>query len=518
MDWTDIRKDKRAAFIMAVSLAWGIVAHGYAFFHKFSYHDDSMWYYAYEYSETYALGRWGIAIFGKLGELLFGRMNSMCSIPAMYGILTLIFIAAMLYIICLKLQIDNRLLIATISGVMICFPAITGLFGFMYTAPFYYFGTFLSAVGAYCLYRRQNVGSFILCTLLMAFSTGIYQANIPVNMMILLLFMFDEVCRSDMEWKEYFILAIKNSCVCIVFMIEYFVLNRLFLMINGLEMSDYKDAESFGMAGPLDYCYRIFTAYKRFVKPVDYITRQGVSANMFPDPIGKFHQILIIISLILIIVFIRSFKNRRKMAEAGIILAISPLFAYFVYVMVGEGEIHGLMTYAEVFMFFIPVYVLEMIGDRGRFVRGAGVAATGIILFIAFSFARYSNVCYLKADVMQSEAVSYFNRMIERIQSTEGYKSGTPVVYICGRSKNDEGFSGNRFFDPIYLPPYQGNSIINDFAWKEMMDLWCSFSPVNGDESKFYYSEEVSRMPCYPDEGSVRMIDGTIVVKFADPE
>ena len=75
--------------------------------------------------------------------------------------------------------------------------------------------------------------------------------------------------------------------------------------------------------------------------------------------------------------------------------------------------------------------------------------------------------------------------------------------------------NGNKMFDPIYLPPYQGNSIINDFAWEETMELWCGFSPVKADPG-VASADVIESMPNYPAEGSVRMIDGIVVVKFAD--
>ena len=140
------------------------------------------------------------------------------------------------------------------------------------------------------------------------------------------------------------------------------------------------------------------------------------------------------------------------------------------------------------------------------------------IYVIGFVSARYANVCYLKADVMQTEAIGYYNRLISRIQGAEGYTVETPVLYVNERSKNDEGFSGNTLFDPIYLPPYHGNSIINDFSWEETMQLWCGFEPVKADGDSISGSgkEEIQKMPSYPDDGSIKMIDGTMVVKFAD--
>ena len=194
--------------------------------------------------------------------------------------------------------------------------------------------------------------------------------------------------------------------------------------------------------------------------------------------------------------------------------------------MVAEEDAHGGMAYGEVFMFALAAYIIERIRDLGKSEADIGVvyrrislvgatACSVIIVIMAVMFARFANVCYLKAELMQQEAISYYTTLITRIEQTPGYTHDTPVAYIEPRSKNDDDFSGNRLFDPIYLPPFQNNSIINDFSWEKTMNMWCGFSRVEGEVPEGG-AAEVAGMPAYPADGSIKMIDGVIVVKFAD--
>ncbi len=514
MNLKSLFRDKKFILTIISTIVWGLVSHGYAMFHKFSYHDDAMWTAGFVDAETYGLGRWGLGIFGEAVSRLLGSLH--ISTPAINGVIILICIAIILYIMCLKLRIDSYELIVALSGVLVCFPAVTGLFGFIYTSPYYFVGTALGTIGAYLFYTNKNIKTMIICMLLMMISVSLYQANIPINMTVLLLFMMDEVYVTDMKWKDYIVLILKIAVICAGFMILYLGVNGVLLSAKKMELSGYKGINSFGMTDVTGYFLRVLSAYKRFLKPADHLVPlKWISANMFPWSLKYFHILLIAVSVIIIALSIRGLSNIRKMMEIGIITAISPLFAYFIYVMVGEDEVHGLMTFGEAFMFFLPAYFIERIIHNGR-MHDAVRKITVILMFIiGFMFARYSNVCYLKADVMQTEAISYYNRLITRIQATEGYTDDTPVVYINDRSKNEEDMNGNKMFDPIYLPPYQGNSIINDFAWEETMELWCGFSPVKADLGKVS-DDVVKSMPNYPDAGSIRMIDGTLVVKFAD--
>lgn len=118
---------------------------------------------------------------------------------------------------------------------------------------------------------------------------------------------------------------------------------------------------------------------------------------------------------------------------------------------------------------------------------------------------------------MQTQMISYYTTLITRIESIEGYTEDAQVVYIGEYDKHDKNFVGvSEYFDDLDLPTYKGELIFNDYAWKEAMEFWCGFAPELGDAAEFDGNAEVASMPCYPDQGSIRCINGKIVVKFAD--
>ncbi len=173
---------------MLSSFAWGIFAHGSAMFNKFSYHDDAAWFSGV--GETYGLGRWFLGFAGSMIPRRFGSRNY--STPVYCGLLTVAAIAVMVYLICRKLRIENPAILIALSGVCVCFPAVTNIFGYAFTAPYYYIGALLGVIGAYIFYEKKSVLSFIICALLMALSVGLYQSNNATNLMVLLQLMLSE--------------------------------------------------------------------------------------------------------------------------------------------------------------------------------------------------------------------------------------------------------------------------------------------------------------------------------------
>ncbi len=506
-----VLSDVRFRLIMIASLIFGLIAHGPAMFSKFSFHDDIAWFNGL--GVTYELGRWMLGVCDTFFAFIFGSRHY--STPAINGALTIAAVAVIVYILCVKLKIENRFIITALTGVMVCFPAITNIFGFVYTAPYYYIAAALGVYGAYLFYEKKTVLSIIICVNLMALSVGIYQSNIPVNMMCLLLFMLVEVYESDMKWKDYIVLVAKNALICFCFMAEYFIFNIIFLKAVGTQMYEYKGVSKFGMTGFSDYINRIIISYKRFIRPIDYINYDGVSANMFPWGIRYYHMILIVVVGILTVLMLLGIRKKDKIAQLILLLAVSPLFAYFLYVMTGEEDSHGGMAFGEVFMFALAAFVVERMIDTGKTERILACSSIVLTFVMTLMYVRYANVCYLKAEVVQSQTVSYFNRLITRIQETEGYTEDTPVVWIGPNDKSEADLGGEKYFEDIYTPPFQGKSYINDFEWEEMMDLWCGFTAVPGELPEGA-SEEVAAMPVYPAEGSLKVIDNVLVVKFSE--
>lgn len=195
------------------------------------------------------------------------------------------------------------------------------------------------------------------------------------------------------------------------------------------------------------------------------------------------------------------------------ILIAYPIAACFVYLMVEPWDVHAVMTFGQAFAFALVVWFIDKYPEDRTKVEGAlckaAVALLGVLVTLNI---RYSNILYLKADVMQTQMISYYTTLITRIESIEGYTEDAQVVYIGEYDKHDKNLVGiSEYFDDLDLATYKGEPIFNDYAWKEAMEFWCGFAPELGDAAEFDGNAEVASMPCYPDQGSIRCINGKLL-------
>lgn len=429
------------------------------------------------------------------------------------GTITILCIAAIVYLLADSLRIQSKPLVILLCGSMVTFPSVTGTFSYMFTAPYYYAASLLGVVGAWIFHQKKNFVALLLCTVLMACSVGVYQANIPVFICTLLLYMMEDVRQSDMSWKAFWKMALCNATVCIGFIAEYFLVNQYFLNQFGVVLTDYKGINHFGRTNLSNYIYRMLCGYGSFFYPSTAV--EDFSARYI-------YTLLIVVTAIIAIFVLRKMYILKtpKGSQTLLILIAYPIAACFVYLMVEPWDVHAVMTFGQAFAFALVVWLIDKYPEDRTKVEGAlckaAVALLGVLVTLNI---RYSNILYLKADVMQTQMISYYTTLITRIESVKGYTEDAQVVYIGEYDKHDKNFVGvSEYFDDLDLPTYKGELIFNDYAWKETMELWCGFAPKLGDDAEFEGNAEVASMPCYPEQGSIRCIDGKIVVKFADEQ
>lgn len=498
--------------ILCSAAVWGLAAHGMMLFNKYSYHDD-----AYSFNTvgtTLESGRWMLHFLGGLAQKILG--SKLYSLPLINGTITILCIAAIVYFLMDGLQIQAKFLTSLLCGFMIAFPAVTETLFFMFTAPYYYFASLMGVVGAWLFHQKKSVWSALICTVLMACSVGVYQSNISVCTCTLLLFMLDDIYHSNANWKNFWKNAFTNVAVCVGFMAEYLVVNNVVLKYSDKSLSDYQSIGSFGTTNFSNYIYRVLYAYKSFFNPDKYIV--------------PFHTRYVYIlwstatiAFVMLALWKIARQNLQKAQQFALIIAVYPLAACIIYVITDYWNIFARMNFGQSFSFVFLVWFAAHFSDTEKAESFLRKAALLLMSVLTAMYIIYSNICYLRAAVIQTQIITYCTTLITRIQSTDGYTDELPIVYFGEFSKGKYSYKAqnmigiNDHFDSLGVPPWTGD-LLNDYAWKETMELWCGFAPELGDAAEFAGNAEVASMPCYPDQGSIRCIDGKIVVKFADEQ
>jgi hypothetical protein len=200
--------------------------------------------------------------------------------------------------------------------------------------------------------------------------------------------------------------------------------------------------------------------------------------------------------------------------------ALYPLAGTFIYVMVPNGYVHIHMLYPMVYILLLPLALLEYTAPgKGVLHRVMSWVLALTLGLTAYSYWLTDNNAYLKADFAFRQCAAWSDRLVMRIEDSPGYEPGMKVV-LLGSNEREEALSPT---PELNLSRLVGIFDLGDlrtfFTYRHFLRYFLAFTdPVYTGDSEtaalFAQKPEVLAMPQYPRQGSVKVVDGAVVVKL----
>ena len=495
--------DTRYKVILLSSYVWGLIAHGMASFNHFFFHDDIgyLWYRA----DIIDQGRWMCDILTVMLNLLFGAPDYLH--PELLTFIHFFVISVVVYVIIRFLEIENRFLCILVTGAAIVYPSVTTLFGYM-NAILYFSMSLLFAIIGSVLCCDNKPQKMVIGIFLIVLSLGIYQAYLPFVVSVFLLSLIKLVidnprieCNILLKKAIYYIFIV---CISVAI---YLTFVKLSLLLTHQQLGDYKGANSYSM-NIMEYLQRIPIVYEKFLfgDPKIFIP---IRFKLFP--------VLFLMIIYIIVICRRLFViNKLNGLIVSALFMLMPFTINFIYFMCPEDIIYSMMLYANILIFVALIWFVDICSFSSNILHKClRYVSSIILLLIFFAYIRLDNTCYMKANFMQHQTISYFTTLITRIKSIENYTTDKKVVFINPWNINDSSLKPITYLNIIDIEPYQNiDKYVNDYKWLRYMYYWCGYKPELADSKEFENLQEVKMMPSYPDDGSIKIINNTIVVKL----
>ncbi len=497
--------DVRFKTIFVSVVVFLFLAHGMAVFNKYSIYDDIL--FLFDVGNTTTLGRWGLGVLRELTGFFFGRFSgsSVYSLPLMHIFYIVIFLSIALFLMVKLLDIQNLISCVILSGLFIVSPFFIVLFAYVYTSGFYVFSLFLSVFGTYLICKQRTRKYFCIGSVCMMFSLSIYQAFFPVSLSLMTIFFIKNIVdKKDITTKSFIKEGFYYVFACVFVLVLYFISVKLSLLYSNSELFSYKGISNMGKQGIITYLKFIPYAYFRFFCPSHFF--------IF-NTIWLYRIELVVVSLL---VFYKSIELYRtdssKFYQFILLNLLLPLSINFIYVMTVDKDPTYLMLLAYLMVFFYLLFLFENIEEK-NIEKFKKIGYTGLFL-IVFMFVRWANVFYLSAEFIQARRKNYFVSLVSQIKNTEGYKDEYPVVFLNEFNKKDKNIESLPFPKYILFVYPDTLSLLNSYIWREDLNKWLAYKPQYEKPEKFENLPEVKSMPHYPDYGSIKIINKTVVVKF----
>ena len=500
----------KAAFIAAG--AAGFLTHMTVMVHDFPNHDGLGSLYFDQNMIT--SGRW------FLGAAC--GISSYFALPWLIGVLAIIYISISALLTTQVLEIKSKVSGAVIGALMAVFPALASTFAYVFTMDGYMLGL-LMGVTAVFVTKKFKFG-WIPGAILLALSLGCYQAYLPV---VILLCMIDGVMTATSEpGKDSFKRILRYLYMGVIGGGLYFLILQILLKIQGKTLGTYQlasgaeaagstaqavgAAEAAGSVATTGLIGKLVSMYK------DFAVFSLKSDVLAPNAFAWIALICIAasaaISFVIFIVKKKYYKSALLYVIAAAFVIMIPLASNIIMLISSDLTYHALMRYQWV---MIPIFYVTMNDRVGGKIASWVLAAAGSVLVLVYAVT--DNIGYSNLQKKYERTYAYCERLLDRIEQTDGYYQGIPVAMIGVVSTDQypkadltEGVTDN-------LIGLSGDYLLYknvDFGLFIKNYLGADLNIVTGDEIvDIYNSEEYVMMDSFPGKNSVMLVDGVIYVK-----
>ncbi len=507
----------------AGALLTGLFTHLYVFTNKL-YNYDELVHTPQGYGLGAELNRWFLEIMGRTTS---DRMGGTFSLPLWNGMLTLLLLTVSAMLVVRMFALDNAVFSFFIGAFMTSVPPVVCMFYFMYTAAFYAVGICLSVLAAYLLVRYpQKIWVDLAAVILLCCSVATYQSYFSNTVCLLLIGLILQCVDERSTFRELLLLAVRYLALLVLSLALYLGMNRLLLrywQIPPETMGGYQGLDTMGQVGLSDILAGIQKSYQSFFmlagqQPVLSMNVRALQMRAYQ---GIF---LLLLASIAGVLLLQKNAWTKKLLLAALVAAF-PVGVFLIYLMAPEAYGYPLMFYSLAFLFVLFFALLHRAGGV-IFKKLPPVkslmewAATAVSVVLLFFYVWYGNGNYMSMDYTKMRDFAYLETMVTQIKSLDGYSDELPLAFI-GNDIVDETEQTSVGIEE-WIFHMAGRSLttnINGIPRLHLITDYLNYTPVICDyveACRLMQLQEVRDMPCYPDQGSIQIVDDVIVVKISD--
>lgn len=500
---TYILPEWKICFLSAVIV--GIFAHLYKITNWIPNWDSLV--FRYDSQNMIALGRWFLPVVCSFG--------SFYDLPFLSGITAIVFHALGSVCICRMFGVKKKITAFLIGAVIASFPAVTSVMMYNYVADGYSIAFFLSALAA--LFMTKEKPRYLVSLLLIALSTGIYQAYITVTIMLVLFKLIDDMIFKKASFQDILKKALFMLLTGILGMVLYSIILKIILGVCSVELLEYQGMDSTASLSNINIAASLYVVKETFLK----------CFFDFSGGVNVYVALNCIIFAFTVLYYVKSIiKNEiyKKPLNAMVIvvLCVMLVFGAGALAFINPGvDYHNLMLmgYSVFYLFFIIIY------ERGSEKNGKNavikcwtVLITAMILIL--NQIVIANVSYHKAQIAYEKSYGVLIRIADRIEQTPGNETCDKIL-VVGALDDSEAYSVNLTPDITGITDGYiiraddetvGQSVLtaalNDYCGK-------NYEFISGEEKKkLMQKDDIKSMEKWPSDGCVKVLNNMVVIKL----
>ncbi len=488
---------------LTVALLTGILTHMFAFTNKLVNHDEASQ--LFRKGGTATSGRWGLDV----TSCIFPDF----SMPWIYGLLSIVFIALSVCLIIDLFQLKSKTVQAVLAALILSFPSLIGTISYTFTAAPYAFSFFCCTLAVKWMCDKRWWPK-PLAVLLMSLSLGIYQSYIALAAVLCLVYIFRRFMSEEGSTKSILLQGVLLVVLLGASLALYYGITYATLWVMGETLNEYAGGALGADSGIIS---RLVVAYDEFFSFFD--GEYGLMPSRSAQWIHKIWCAVVACNLLLIWMK----KKIGSKVFMALLVGVLPLAVNCVFLVTASEAVHTLVLYGFVGIYVFGAVVLEyaytekMWSGTVEKARCYSCEAAAVLMcLLAIINVYLGNQAYLRLHMQYENAYSFYTTVMTQVRMTPGFDKNTKVALV-GKT-----YFANQYPEFREAKQIMGTNsdMINVHAYRSFVRYYIGDDEVifasNEQIAAIRETEEFQKMPVYPYYGSVQEVDGVIVVKLSE--
>lgn len=442
----------------------------------------------------------------------FGFVNQLLIV-----LVSLLFIAGAIMLIRRIFKIKSNLLLVILTILIAVSPQFTETYMFLYCADSYLVAFFLSALAVFALTKIKTIKESKLWTLLAiccsGYVCGLYQAYLGVILGLLIVYTLKETL-SNKKVSEVFKTFIRNIFIIFLGVVAYYVVLRIGLKLAHARLAGYKGADSLGLSTILALpesianCFQDF--YQFFFGPSRIINNTYYPRFIF----------YIALAAVFVIGLFKKLKDDKAFKKLPFIIFLLAIFPIAISIMniVASGTRINLVTGPGFITTSLLIVVIYEGLKETKFENIMRWVSAISLVVIAWTFIITNTFTYIVRQQEYDGLKVTFSDIYSRATQLDDYNENTKWMFSyyfnVTNARDIDKTTGMVTRNNITWTSYTGVKRYTYF-FKKFMNKDIE-AEDNEKYEKIIETNEFKLMPTYPAKDSVKIIDGTLVVKVSE--
>ena len=187
-----------------------------------------------------------------------------------------------------------------------------------------------------------------------------------------------------------------------------------------------------------------------------------------------------------------------------------------------DSTIHTWMLYSFALAPCFPLVLLECLPSTHikwqNIIKAITTKVVSLVLAVLiFSYAYSANVNYTHAYYTNRQAENYMASIVTQVRMIEGFSADQKWALIG--KLNDPLLKSIWGSVPVYNSTSAVQTLVTCYSRNSWIKSYVGYNfPIASNEeiAQIQADPRFTEMPCWPDNGSIAIIDNTVVIKFSD--